>query len=216
IVDRVPTLPVLLIITFRSEFAPPWTVRPHVTLLTLKRLPPRQRAEMIRGVTGGKALPKDIADQIIDCTDGVPLFIEELTKTVVESGILVEAGDRYAWTGPVTPLAIPTTLQASLLARLDRLPATREVAQIGAAIGRSFSHELISAVAQMPQKQLDDALAQLVSAGLIFWRGSTPDAEYSFKHALVQEAAHGTLLRNRRQQIHARIAATLENRFAEI
>ncbi len=208
VIDRVPTLPVLLIITFRPEFAPPWVGRPHVTLLTVNRLPPRQRAEMIAGVTGGKALPKDIADQIIDRTDGVPLFIEELTKTVVESGILVEAGDRYAMTGPVAPLAIPTTLQASLLARLDRLPATREVAQIGAALGRSFSHELIGAVAQMPQK--------LVSAGLIFQRGSAPDAEYTFKHALVQEAAHGTLLRSQRQQIHARIAATLENRFTEI
>src|SRR6266849_11080226 len=146
IIDRVPALPVLLIVTFRPEFTPPWTGRPHVTTLGLNRLPPAQRAEMIAGVTGGKALPKDIADQIIDRTDCVPLFIEELTKSVIESGILVEAGDRYAMTGPVAPLTIPTTLQASLLARLDRLPATREVAQIGAALGRSFSHELIGAV----------------------------------------------------------------------
>jgi predicted ATPase len=143
-------------------------------------------------------------------------WFEELTKTVVESGILVEAGDRYALTGPVAPLSIPSTLPASLLARLDRLPAAREVAQIGAALGRSFSHELISAVAQMPQEQLDDALAQLVSAGLIFRRGSVPDAAYTFKHALVQDSSHGTLSRNRRQQIHARIAATLESQFPEI
>ena len=153
IVDRVPSLPLLAIVTFRPEFTPPWVGRPQVTLLSLNRLPRRLRAEMIAHVTGGKALPKEIADQIIDRTDGVPLFIEELTKAVVESGLLTEAGDRYAATGPVTPLAIPTSLQASLLARLDRLAPTREVAQIGAALGRQFSHELISAVAAMPQQQ---------------------------------------------------------------
>ncbi|WP_051390193.1 BTAD domain-containing putative transcriptional regulator [Bradyrhizobium sp. Ec3.3] len=218
IVERVPALPVLLIITFRPEFTPPWIGRPHVTLLTLNRLPPALRAEVIAAVTGGKALPQEIADQIIDHTDGVPLFIEELTKTVVESGtlVLVEAGDRYAATGPVASLAIPTTLQASLLARLDRLPAGSEIAQIGAALGRSFSHELISAVAQGPQQQVDDALAQLVSAELIFRRGAAPDAEYTFKHALVQEAAHGTLSRSQRQQLHNRISEVLERRFAEI
>ena len=148
LIDRVSGLRVLVIITFRLEFNPPWVGRPHVTLLTLSRLPPRRRAEMITRVTGGKALPKEIADQIIDRTDGVPLFIEELTKSVVESGLVTEAGDRYAVTGPAAPLAIPTTLHASLLARLDRLAPTREVAQIAASLGRSFSHELISAVAQ--------------------------------------------------------------------
>jgi class 3 adenylate cyclase/predicted ATPase len=216
IVDRMPALPVLLIITFRPEFIPPWTGRPHVSLLSLNRLPPRQRAEMIAGVTGGKALPEEIAAQIIDRTDGVPLFVEELTKAVVESGILTDMGDRYAATGPVAPLAIPASLQASLLARLDRLAPVREVAQIGAALGRQFSHELIAAVAPMPQRQLDDALAQLFGAGLIYRRGAPPDAEYTFKHALVQDAAYGTLLRSPRQQLHARIAATIEDRFPEI
>src|SRR6202023_1245121 len=161
-------------------------------------------------------LPQEIAAQITDRTDGVPLFIEELTKAVVESGLLVEAGDRYVATGPVSPLAIPTSLHASLLARLDRLAPTRDVAQIAAALGRQFSHELVSAVAAMPPLQLDDALAQLVRAELIFRRGTPPDAEYTFKHALVQDAAYGTLLRSRRQQIHARIAATLEDQFPEI
>jgi len=154
LIDRMPKLHVLLIITFRPEFASPWIGRPHVALLSLDRLPPRQRAEMIGHVTGGKALPKEIADQIIDRTDGVPLFIEELTKAVVESGMLVEAGDRYAATGPLLPLAIPASLHASLLARLDRLAPVREVAQIAAALGRSFSHELISAVVLLPQKKL--------------------------------------------------------------
>jgi predicted ATPase len=216
LVDRVSTLRVLVIITFRPEFAPPWIGRPHVTALTLNRLPARQRAKMIVHVTGGKVLPKEIADQIVDRTDGVPLFIEELTKSVIESGILTDTGGHYTVSGPVAPLAIPTSLHASLLARLDRLAPTREVAQIGAALGRQFSHELISAVAMMPQPQLDDALAQLVHAELIYRRGTPPDAEYSFKHALVQDAAYSTLLRSRRQQLHARIVSTLEDRFPEV
>ena len=213
IIDRVPRLRVLMVITFRPEFTPPWIGRPHVTMLTLNRLPRQKRAEMIAYMTGGKALPKNIAEQIIDRTDGVPLFIEELTKTVVESGIVTEAGDHYAVAGPVASLAIPTSLHASLLARLDRLAPTREVAQIGAALGRSFSYELIRAVALMPQQKLDEALEQLASAELIFRRGTPPDSEYAFKHALVQDAAYSTLLRSRRQQLHARIATTLESRF---
>jgi predicted ATPase len=216
VVDRVATLRVLVIITFRPEFTPPWIGRPYVTMLTLNRLPRRQGAEMIACVTGGKALPKEISDQIIQRTDGVPLFIEELTKAVLESSILTEAGDHYAVAGPMAPVAIPTSLHASLLARLDRLAPTREVAQIAAALGRQFSHELISAVATMPKQQLDDALAQLASAELVFRRGTPPDAEYTFKHALVQDAAYGTLLRSRRRELHGRIAATLEGRFPEI
>jgi len=216
IIDRVPAIPVLLIVTFRLEFNPPWTSRPHVSLLSLNRLPPRQLAEIISGVTGGKALPQEITAQIIDRTDGVPLFVEELTKAVIESGMLTETGDHYSAAGPVTPLAIPASLQASLLARLDRLAPVREVAQIGAALGRQFSHELIGAVAAMPQRQLDEALAQLVDAELMYRRGTPPDAEYTFKHALVQDAAYSTLLRSRRQQLHARIAAILEDRFPEM
>jgi predicted ATPase len=152
----------------------------------------------------------------VDRTDGVPLFIEELTKSVVEGGLLTDAGDRYAMVGPLGPVAIPTTLHASLLARLDRLAPTRELAQIGAALGQQFSHELISAVAQMPQHEVDGALMQLLRAELIFQHGAPPDAEYTFKHALVQDATYGTLLRSRRQQIHARIATTLECKFPEI
>jgi predicted ATPase len=216
LIDRVPTLRILVIITFRPEFSPPWAGRPHVTLLNLSRLLPERRAEMVTHVTGGKALPKEITDQIVDRTDGMPLFIEELTKSVVEGGLLTDAGDRYAMVGPLGPVAIPTTLHASLLARLDRLAPTRELAQIGAALGRQFSHELISAVAQMPQHEVDGALMQLVRAELIFLHGTPPDAEYTFKHALVQDATYGTLLRSRRQQIHSRIAATLECKFPEI
>ena len=171
LINRVPHLRVLMILTFRPEFTPPWTGHPHVTLLTLNRLARRQGVEMIAYVTGGKALPKEILDQIVDRTDGVPLFIEELTKTIVESGIVSEVGDHYAVAGPIAPLAIPSSLHASLLARLDSLAPTREVAQIGAALGRSFSYELISAVSEMPKQKLDRALEQLSNAQLIFRRG---------------------------------------------
>jgi len=216
IVDRVTSLSVLLIVTYRPEFTSPWVGRPHVTLLTLNRLPRRRSAEMIIHVTGGRALPKEIADQIVDRTDGVPLFVEELTKSVVESGLVTDAGDRFTVTGPVPWLKIPTTLHGSLLSRLDHLAGTREVAQIGAALGKQFSHELISAVAGMPQQHLADALAHLVRADLIIRRGTAPDVEYTFKHALVQDTAYSTLLRSRRQQLHGRIATTLESRFPEI
>jgi class 3 adenylate cyclase/tetratricopeptide (TPR) repeat protein len=215
IIDRVATLRAMMIITFRPEFTPPWLGRSHVTMLNLERLQPRQRAEMIVHLTGGKTLPQEIANHIVDRTDGVPLFIEELTKSVVESGLVEEADGHYAATRPAAPLAIPTSLQASLLARLDRLATSREIAQIGAALGRSFSHELISAVAQVPHRQLDDTLEQLVQAELIFREGAPPEAEYTFKHALVQDAAYSTLLRRRRQQLHAHIATTLESRFPE-
>jgi predicted ATPase/class 3 adenylate cyclase len=216
IVERVTTLPVLLIITFRSEFMPPWVGRPQVTLVSLPRLQNRMSAEMIARVAGDQLLPKEIADQILARTDGVPLFMEELTKAVVESGALTEVGNRYTRAGTSPPLVIPTTLHASLLARLDRLAPAREVAQIGAALGRQFSHELISAVAPIHDQQLDHALDQLVAAELIFRRGTPPDAEYTFKHALVQDAAYSTLLKSRRQQIHARIATALEEKFPDM
>ena len=216
LVDRLVDLPILLIVTFRPEFTPPWIGRSHVMLLTLNRLPPRQRAEMIERVTVGKALPKEVRDQIIDHTDGIPLFVEELTKTVLESGLLREQDGHYVLDGPLRPLAIPTTLHASLMARLDRLASTRDVAQIGAVIGRQFSYELISAVASMPRERLDDALDDLVSAELVFRRGAPPDAEYTFKHALVQDAAYSSLLRSRREQLHARTATVFENRFPDV
>jgi tetratricopeptide (TPR) repeat protein len=215
-IERVQHLPVLLVVTARPEFRPPWPAYAHVTSIALGRIGRDEGTSLIAQVTGGKALPGEVLQQILARTDGIPLFIEELTKAVVESGVLTDAGDRYTVAGPLPALAIPTSLNASLLARLDRLAPVREVAQIGAALGRQFSHELISAVAPMPQPQLDDALAQLLHAELIFGRGSPPDAEYTFKHALVQDAAYGTLLRDRRQQLHGRIAATLEQQFPEI
>jgi class 3 adenylate cyclase/tetratricopeptide (TPR) repeat protein len=216
IVDRTASLRLLLIVTFRPEFAAPWTGRSHVSLLSLNRLPPREQGAIIAGVTGGKSLPREVAEQIIDRTDGVPLFVEELTKSVIESGKLTDHGDRYVAAGLLPSLAIPATLHGSLLARLDRLAPARDVAQIGAALGRQFSHELISAVASIPQPQLNGALAQLVGAELVYRRGVPPDAEYTFKHALVQDAAYQSLLRSRRAHLHARIADVLESAFSEL
>jgi class 3 adenylate cyclase/tetratricopeptide (TPR) repeat protein len=217
IVDRASSLRLLLIVTFRPEFAAPWTGRPHVSVLSLSRLRPREQGAIIAGVTGGKSLPNEVAEQIIDRTDGVPLFVEELTKAVIESGMLTDLGDRYVAAGPVPSLAaIPATLHGSLLARLDRMAPVREVAQIGAALGRRFSHELISAVAAMPQPQLDGALARLVGAELVYRRGIPPDAEYTFKHALVQDAAYQSMLKSRRAHWHACIADTLERSFPEL
>jgi predicted ATPase len=178
-------LRVLVMMTFRPEFTPPWVGRPHVSLLSLSRLPPRQRAEMIAQATGGKALPKEIVDQIVDRTDGVPLFVEELTKSVLESGLLREEADRYVLDRALPPFAIPTTLHDSLMARLDRLASVRLVAQIGAAIGREFPYALLRAVSPLPEEELQAALAHLVASELVFQRGTPPDAVYSFKHALV-------------------------------
>ncbi len=215
VVERVQRLRVLIIITFRPEFVPPWTGHSHVTSLVLGRLTRRQGASMIEAVTGGKALPAEVLDQIVTKTDGVPLFIEELTKTLIESGPLQEAGDRYTLNGSLSYLAVPTTLHDSLLARLDRLGAAKETAQLGAALGREFSHELLAAVSPLGHAELQEALAQLTTAGLLFRRGSPPDATYTFKHALVRDAAYAGLLKSRRRQIHSRIAQALKDEFSE-
>jgi class 3 adenylate cyclase/predicted ATPase len=215
-IEQAQKVPLLLLITARPEFKQPWPNDAHVTNMTLGRIGRDEGASLIGQITGGKALPGEVVKQILAHTDGVPLFIEELTKTLVESGLLMDTGNQYMAAAPLPSLAIPTTLNASLLARLDRLAPEREVAQIGAALGRQFSHAIISAVAPMPQQQLDNALEQLVHAELIFRRGTPPDAEYTFKHALVQDAAYSTLLRSKRQELHTRIATVLEAQFPEI
>jgi class 3 adenylate cyclase/predicted ATPase len=216
VIERVRQLPVLALITFRPEFQPPWTGQAHVTSLTMSRLGRRQGADLVARVTGAKPLPAAIVEQIVARTDGVPLFVEELTKTVLESGLLTDAGDRYELSGSLSLLAIPTTLHDSLMARLDRLAPVKEVAQIGAVIGREFSHELLAAVAPISANLLGDALEQLVGSELVFRRGVPPDATYTFKHALVQDAAYQSLLKSRRQQLHASIAQALEQQFPEI
>jgi predicted ATPase/class 3 adenylate cyclase len=215
-VERVRSLPMLLIVTFRPEFQPPWTGQPQVSMLALNRLDRRDCTTLITQIAGGKTLPDEVVFAIADRTDGVPLFVEELTKSVLERGLLREENDRYVLDRPLQPLAIPATLHASLLARLDRLGSARHVAQIGAAIGRQFSYPVLHAVSRLPEDELRAALAQLVASELVFQRGTPPDAVYSFKHALVQDAAHGSLLRNVRQQLHAQIAEALETHSAEI
>lgn len=212
-VARVAELPVLLIATFRPEFQPAWVGEPHVTMLPLSRLGRRHGATLVAGLTKGKALPQTVVEQILARTDGVPLFIEELTHTLLENGILQETDDGYRLDGPLPPLAIPTTLQASLVARLDRLSPVKDVAQIGATIGREFSYELIAPASGLAPEELEAALERLTAAGLISRRGTPPAATYAFKHALVQEATYSTLLKSRRRQLHATIAKVLVERF---
>ncbi len=214
--ERVRSLPVLLVVTFRPEFLPPWTGQPQVTALTLNRLDRADRTALVRHIAAGKALPDEVVDQIVDRTDGVPLFVEELTKSVLESGLLREEGDRYTLDRALPPFAIPTSLHDSLMARLDRLASVRLVAQIGAAIGREFSYELLRAVSHLSERELEAALVRLVASELVFQRGAPPEAVYTFKHALVQDAAHGSLLRSSRQQLHAQIADALETHFPEL
>jgi len=207
---------ILLLATARSEFTPPWPGHRHVSTLSLNRFGRSESEALIGGVTKGKLLPPEVRDQIVGRTDGVPLFVEELTKTVLESGLLRNVGDRYELTGPLPPLAIPSTLHASLLERLDRLATVKDVAQIGAVIGREFSYPLIAAAAALSEKVLNAALAQLVEAELIYQRGVPPDATYIFKHALVQDASYASLVRSRRQQLHGAVAGALEERFPDI
>lgn len=215
IVQRAPTLPLLVMVTFRPEFVPPWTGYPHVVTLTLSRLTRRHGAAIVEKVTNGKSLPPEVLDQILMKTDGIPLFVEELTKSVMESGLLIDAGDHFALSGALPPLAIPATLHDSLLARLDRLAPVKEVAQIGAVVGRTFSHELLAAVSLQPEPELRASLEELQRSDLVFRRGTPPEAIYGFKQALVQDAAYESLLKSRRHQLHARIAAALEERFPE-
>ena len=216
LIEAAKTAPVLLLVTYRPEFIPPWLDQKHVTLIQLNRLERDKASAMVRDVSGGKELPAEVLEQIISKTDGVPLFVEELTKMVLESGLLRDAGDIYISVGPLPRLSIPSTLHDSLMARLDRLNAVKEIAQIGAAIGREFTYRLVAAVAPISGVALQAALEQLSRAGLIFCRGDPPDCTYTFKHALLQGAAYESLLRMRRQQLHRRIADALEEEFAEL
>jgi class 3 adenylate cyclase/predicted ATPase len=214
-VDRIPKLRVLLIVTFRPDFDPPWLGRPYMTALTINRLAEREITAMIDRIVGNRLLPASIRQDIIERSDGIPLFVEEMTKAVLEAGS-ENAAEHVAGAVPSPALAVPPSLHASLMARLDRLGSAKQVAQIGAAIGREFSHALLAAVLQMPEVELESALDRLIVAGLLFRQGMSPDATYLFKHALVQDAAYGTLLRSHRQQLHGRIAATLEEEFPEV
>jgi class 3 adenylate cyclase/predicted ATPase/DNA polymerase III delta prime subunit len=213
VIERVPRSRVLLLVTFRPEFQPPWTGQAHVTNLVLNRLDRREGAALVQRVVGSGGLPSDVVAEIIERTDGVPLFVEEMAKALQEAGNASTVLSRTA----ATASNVPATLHASLMARLDRLgSAAKEVAQVGAVLGREFSYELLAEVAQRNAAELNVALDQLVAAGLAFCRGVAPQATYLFKHALVQDAAYGTLLRGKRQELHRRVAEALVENWSEI
>jgi class 3 adenylate cyclase/predicted ATPase len=215
VLDQVPTARMLTLLTCRPEFHPPWATHSHLTQITLGRLAHAQVGAMITSLTGSKTLPSEVVEQVVVKTDGVPLFVEELVKMILESGLVREEADYYILTGPLPPLAIPSTLHDSLMARLDRLSTVRALAQLGAVLGREFSYELIQAVAAVDEMTLQQGLAQLVDAELVYQRGLPPRRWYVFKHALIQEAAYQSLLRSTRQQYHQRIAQVLEVQFPE-
>src|SRR5712691_8481790 len=202
LLDHVPTASLLLVLIARPEFRPPWAPRSYVTPLTLTRLTRHQSEAMVLRVTGGKPLPAEVLAQVVAKTDGIPLFVEELVKTIFEAGLVQAEESRYVLTGPLPPLAIPATLQDALMARLDRLAGGKEVAQLGAVLGREFAYELLQAVAPLDEATLQQALARLVDAELLYQRGLPPQATYIFKHALIQDATYQSLLRSTRQQVH--------------
>jgi class 3 adenylate cyclase/predicted ATPase len=215
-VERITALPVLMVATYRLEFQPPWAGQSQVTVIALNRLGRKEGAVLVRQLSGNYgSLPSDIVDEIVERTDGVPLFVEELTKAVIEAG--ADRGRASMSAVPAVWLTVPATLHASLMERIDRLgPAAKQVAQVGAAIGRDFSYELAAATAELDDPALRDALQRLVDSGLVFQRGVPPSAEYLFKHALVQDTAYSTLLRGPRQALHRRIAEVLEQRFPDL
>ena len=215
-IERIRQLPVLALLTMRPDFEPPWVGLANVGSLTLGRLDRKNVESIVTQVTGGRILPTEVMDQIVAKTDGNPLFVEELTKAVLEGDILVKDADGYRLTGPLPPLAIPTTLQDSLMARLDRLAPVKEIGQIGAAIGREFSYSLLREVVGRDEPSLKLALAKLEQAELVFCRGEPPEAVYSFKHALVRDAAYESLLKSRRQRLHGQIAHAMEEKFPDI
>jgi tetratricopeptide (TPR) repeat protein len=216
-VDRVSRMPVLLVVTFRPEFQHSWNGQPHVTTLALNRLGGHEGAELVDRLAGNAGLARDIVTEIVERADGVPLFVEELTKAVLESGERANQVAAVLVRSALPELAVPATLHASLIARLDRLgPIAKEVGQIGAVLGREFGYDLIEQVAQKPVAELRGGLDRLAEAGLLFCRGVAPQSSFLFKHALVQDAAYGTLLRTRRQELHARVAAALERGFADL
>jgi len=215
LMDQTATASLLIVMTFRPEFIPPWPTRSHMTPITLSGLEPPAIEAMVTRLAGGKALPTEVVRHIVKKTDGVPLYVEELTKVILGSALLREETDRYDLTGPLSAVAIPATLQESLTARLDRLPKLREVAQLGAVLGREFAYEMLKAIAPMDEAELQDGLSQLVGAELLYQRGRPPRATYSFKHALIEDAAYQSLLKRTREQCHRQVADILETRFPE-
>lgn len=216
LIEQLPMARAGMLLTFRPEFDPPWGARSYVSRLTLDRLTKSEMESMIERIVHRSGLPGELVRQVVARTDGVPLFVEELVKSIVESGLVADDGVRLALTGPLPELAIPTTLQDSLMARLDRLAGARDVAQIAAAIGREFSHEMLAAVSQLGEVSLQQGLRQLIDGEIIYRRGQAASAGYAFKHALIRDAAYQSLLKSRRHLLHQRIAQVLAERFPDI
>ncbi len=213
--DQVPTARMLALLTFRPEFTPPWGSRSYLSQLTLGRLGRAQVERIVENVTGGRTLPDEVVEQVVAKTDGVPLFVEELTKMVIELGFVRAVNSHYELTRPLSALAIPATLHDSLMARLDRLAEAKAIAQLGATLGREFSYELLQAVSSVDEATLQHGLARLVDAELVYQRGLPPHAHYIFKHALVQDTAYQSLLKRERQRLHQQIAHVLVERFLD-
>jgi class 3 adenylate cyclase/predicted ATPase len=213
VIEQAPTVPMLHVLTYRPEFTPPWPPRSHITPLVLNRLERPQVEALITQRAAGKKLPAEVVQYIVAKTDGVPLYVEELTEMLLASPLLREAADQYVLTGPLRMVAIPDTLQDALMARLDQLNRAKEVAQLGAVLGREFTYELLQAIAPQDEDTLQAGLAQLVRAELLYQRGRPPRARYLFKHALIQDAAYASLLKSTRQQVHQQVAQVLETRF---
>jgi predicted ATPase len=213
VIEQAPTMPMLHVLTYRPEFSPPWPPRSHLTPLVLHRLERPQVEALVAQRVGGKTLPVEVVQHIVTKTDGVPLYVEELTKMLLASPLLREEADQYVLTGPLRAVAIPDTLQDALMARLDQLNTAKEVAQFGAVLGREFPYDLLQAIAPQDENTLQEGLAQLVAAELLYQRGRPPRARYVFKHALIQDAAYASLLKSTRQHVHQQIAEVLEARF---
>jgi class 3 adenylate cyclase/predicted ATPase len=215
LVEKAHSAAILVIVTCRSEFQPSWNAHHHITTLTLNRLSRHLRTTLVERVAGRRELPREVVEEIIVRTDGVPLFLEELTKAVIESNLLTERQGRYVFTGPWRQLSIPATLTDSLMARLDRMGPFKKIAQIGATIGREFSYQILRAVAEAPAEEIEAALDHLEQAGLIVRRGHRPDAVYAFKHVMIQDAAHSSLLHSERRRLHSRIAEVIASIYPE-
>ena len=213
VVEQAPTVPMLHVLTSRPAFSPPWPQRSHITPLVLNRLERPQVEALITQRAGGKTLPPEVVQHIVAKTDGVPLYVEELTKMLLASALLREEADQYVLTGPLRTVAIPDTLQDALMARLDQLHTAKEVAQLGAVLGREFAYELLQAITPQDEDTLQAGLAQLVAAELLYQRGRPPRARYLFKHALIQDAAYASLLKSTRQHVHQQVAQVFEARF---
>ncbi len=214
-IEQSPTVSMLNVLTYRPEFVPPWAMHSHMTPITLNRLERLEVEALIGHQAGGKSVPSEVIKHIVSKADGVPLYVEELTKTILGSELLEEEGDRYVLKGSLSDMRIPVTLQDSLMARLDRLPAVREMAQLGAVIGREFTYEMLRSLAVVDEPVLQDGLGQLVANELLYQRGRPPRSRYIFKHALIQDAAYQSLLKRTRQQYHQQVAALMEERFPE-